>query len=635
MPFNAANLIDNPVLTRELRVRMRGARAYWILAGYIGMLAVLVLIRYYNFWSDTQAMGSGGSNAAEVGHELFLWIALPQIFLVFFITPAITSGAITIEREQQTLDLLVMTHVAKRTIITGKLLSAVAFSALLIISSVPLMSICFMLGGTAPVQIFTFYMEMIAGSVTIGAMGLMWSSVAKSTTYAVIATYATLFVLMLVVLIVPSVSRSNGTGTASLVILSFEQTLTGNYFLGYKLVDGVGLAALCTIFGVLMAAMATARLETYPERKGYIPRILTLLMVLIPFTSMAAWWYDAWYNKRFAAAGLNALPPIGCMCLPAGMIMLLTPIFSTGSLEPEQARQFFRSLLRGWKPSALRYGSLTSAPAFLAWLVLASAALYVGVFAAKGSAKSAFRSGGLALGQPGQPPPAPLVIPCKPGEACSAQGSTVTVAHPDGSSEAASVVPNGQVQVLKTFTNGRSSITFMRAWPANIPRLPVIPPQGPPPPTGDLVQGIVSLVAAILGFSLFCMSLTALFRTRWLAMLAAYVLVFTTSLAPEIALQTNRGGTTLSAWINLFYLNPMEPFVQICEPASYWDQRTLLFGLTPMWLGVTIVWCAIGVVSLILLLFCTRQIARSADSAIEYLPATPVKAARRSVRPTQ
>ena len=39
---------DNPVLTKELRVRMRGARAYWILLGYLGFLAVLVLLRYFD-----------------------------------------------------------------------------------------------------------------------------------------------------------------------------------------------------------------------------------------------------------------------------------------------------------------------------------------------------------------------------------------------------------------------------------------------------------------------------------------------------------------------------------------------------------------------------------------------------------
>ena len=34
---------ENPVLTKEMRVRMRGARAYWILLGYLGFLTTVLL----------------------------------------------------------------------------------------------------------------------------------------------------------------------------------------------------------------------------------------------------------------------------------------------------------------------------------------------------------------------------------------------------------------------------------------------------------------------------------------------------------------------------------------------------------------------------------------------------------------
>ena len=52
-------LLDNPVLTKELRVRMRGARAYWILFGYLGFLAAVLLVSYYGFLQTIQTSGSG------------------------------------------------------------------------------------------------------------------------------------------------------------------------------------------------------------------------------------------------------------------------------------------------------------------------------------------------------------------------------------------------------------------------------------------------------------------------------------------------------------------------------------------------------------------------------------------------
>src|SRR5678810_760288 len=99
-------LPENPVLTKELRVRMRGARAYWILFGYLGFLSAVLLIQYAAFLGSVQSAGSGASEVSRVGESIFNAVVLTQVFLVLFITPAITSGALTIEREQQTMDLL-------------------------------------------------------------------------------------------------------------------------------------------------------------------------------------------------------------------------------------------------------------------------------------------------------------------------------------------------------------------------------------------------------------------------------------------------------------------------------------------------------------------------------------------------
>ena len=129
---------ENPVLTKELRVRMRGARAYWILLGYLVFLAVVLLFTYSTFTSEVLASGAGGSNSGQVGVNLYRYLLVCQIFLVLFITPAITSGSITIEKEQQTLDLLTMTRLSRWSVVTGKMLSAIAFTALLLVSSLPL-----------------------------------------------------------------------------------------------------------------------------------------------------------------------------------------------------------------------------------------------------------------------------------------------------------------------------------------------------------------------------------------------------------------------------------------------------------------------------------------------------------------
>src|SRR5207248_1906612 len=122
----------------------------------------------------------------------FTWLFFTQLFLVAFITPAITSGAITIEKEQRTMEMLEMTRLSRSSIISGKLFSAVSFVALLLVSSLPLTSICFFLGGVSPEQVAQAYLLLLAGSFVAGALGLAWSTIAKTTAVSVILTYASL-----------------------------------------------------------------------------------------------------------------------------------------------------------------------------------------------------------------------------------------------------------------------------------------------------------------------------------------------------------------------------------------------------------------------------------------------------------
>ena len=60
-------LPDNPVLTKEMRVRMRGARAYWILFGYLGFLSLVLLFSYYALAEQSvDTSGGGASVVAEL-----------------------------------------------------------------------------------------------------------------------------------------------------------------------------------------------------------------------------------------------------------------------------------------------------------------------------------------------------------------------------------------------------------------------------------------------------------------------------------------------------------------------------------------------------------------------------------------
>jgi ABC-type transport system involved in multi-copper enzyme maturation permease subunit len=184
---------------KELRGRMRGPRAFIALTLYLALLAGFTVMVYLiqRQLASSQAT-FGGSNpylSAQVGQTIFATLLLLQTLLVLFLAPAATSGAISLEREKQTLDLLAATPVSTLAIVVGKLASALAFVVVLVLASIPLTAVVFVFGGVAPEDVLRGYLVLLATAVGFGAVGLFFSSVTRRTQSATVVTYLAVLVL--------------------------------------------------------------------------------------------------------------------------------------------------------------------------------------------------------------------------------------------------------------------------------------------------------------------------------------------------------------------------------------------------------------------------------------------------------
>jgi ABC-type transport system involved in multi-copper enzyme maturation permease subunit len=191
---------------KELRGRMRGRRAFVIVTLYLGLLGgfawmVATLI------AQSYTTGFGGSSAfasAAVGQGIFAALLMLETLQVAFLAPSSTAGAISLEREKQTLDLLVTTPITTVAIVFGKLLSTLVYVFLLIAASIPLMAMVFVYGGVSPEDVLKGYIVLVATAVGLGSFGLLCSSLVKRTTaataitiFGVLAvTIGTIFVLV-------------------------------------------------------------------------------------------------------------------------------------------------------------------------------------------------------------------------------------------------------------------------------------------------------------------------------------------------------------------------------------------------------------------------------------------------------
>jgi ABC-2 type transport system permease protein len=186
------------IMVKELRSRFRGRRAFIVLSLY---LAVLALIAYAGYAvmapsAREQAQFGNSSNAsATVGYAIFILLSGFQLLLVSFIAPAFTAGAISLEREKQTLDLLVSTPLRPGAIIVGKLLSALAYVGLVIIAAIPLSALVLLYGGAAADDIVRQQIVLLITAIGFGSIGLFFSALVKRTGAATVLTYCAMLAL--------------------------------------------------------------------------------------------------------------------------------------------------------------------------------------------------------------------------------------------------------------------------------------------------------------------------------------------------------------------------------------------------------------------------------------------------------
>jgi hypothetical protein len=186
---------SNPVLLKELRGRMRGARAFIVLTVYLLLLSCFTTIIYYAYSSSTRTPG-GGPEMAYMGKVVFAGVVLIEIFMVTFVTPAFTAGAISGERERQTYELLRATLLPARRLVTGKLASALTYMLLLVLAAIPLQSLAFMLGGVTLEELGLASLLLLVTVFAFGAIGVLFSALTRKTLVSTVLTYVTALLVM-------------------------------------------------------------------------------------------------------------------------------------------------------------------------------------------------------------------------------------------------------------------------------------------------------------------------------------------------------------------------------------------------------------------------------------------------------
>ena len=228
---------NNPVLSKEIKLRFRSSKSF------TGILFYLIAMCIFVFGFIFVTMNISGTSYFKPTESFILFSLLSyiQLGLVLFIAPGLTAGTISTEREKQTLSILLTTSQSSFQIISGKLLSSIAFLLLLMVAALPIYSLVFLFGGISPGEFGLVFIFLFVTLLALGSTGVMFSTLIRRTIVSMIATYGTMLFLTII--------------TGFLFLLVIQLSAYGQMGMGMAKTSYLGHFLASINPGVLMASL--------------------------------------------------------------------------------------------------------------------------------------------------------------------------------------------------------------------------------------------------------------------------------------------------------------------------------------------------------------------------------------------
>jgi ABC-2 type transport system permease protein len=177
----------NPILVKELRSRMRDARAFVTLTLVLLLLGGISYLLYRIMIAATAY--SSMPVSPQIGQSLFIALVFMLLLMVSAIAPAVTAGAISSEKEKLTYEMLLVTPLHAGSILWGKLISALTYVFLLIFAAIPMASLIFIFGGVAVWDMVKALVILVSVAVMFGMLGMFMSALLGRTPLATVMSY--------------------------------------------------------------------------------------------------------------------------------------------------------------------------------------------------------------------------------------------------------------------------------------------------------------------------------------------------------------------------------------------------------------------------------------------------------------
>ena len=158
-----------PVFTREAAVAPRRSRHY-IMRTVYGASLLLLICTAWMILNGTQIVRNVG-DMAKFGAILFQILAPLQLAIILFLSALQVASNIAVEKDKQTLILLLMSRLTNQELVFGKLFASLLNIGVMLMTSLPIFMLIVLFGGSSFYQVGWTFAVTAATALLAGSLG--------------------------------------------------------------------------------------------------------------------------------------------------------------------------------------------------------------------------------------------------------------------------------------------------------------------------------------------------------------------------------------------------------------------------------------------------------------------------------
>ncbi|MBX7132817.1 MAG: ABC transporter permease [Fimbriimonadaceae bacterium] len=187
---NLAVYIGNASAKRDFRAQLRGSRAIFLWGAYLLIMIGYALIMYAqvsrsSYYGGSMSVSETQGRLKEFYDQILYFLGA----VVLLVAPGLTATTVATERQRRSLDLIFSAPVTPKYYLVGKMLSSYRYTWMLLILSLPITSVCVVMGGATWSEVLTSYLLLSLHALLLTAMSIVVSASVPKPVTAIMMSY--------------------------------------------------------------------------------------------------------------------------------------------------------------------------------------------------------------------------------------------------------------------------------------------------------------------------------------------------------------------------------------------------------------------------------------------------------------